>query len=508
MRTRAFFYNALSAVILQVTTMIVGFIVPRLILKSYGSEINGLINSILQFISFFSLVEAGLAGAAIYSLYKPLAKQDIKEISSVLAASKKIYIRTGYIFLILVVIFAFIYPQLVTTPLLTKMEIGILIVVLGMTGAIDFFIMAKFRVLLTASQKLYIISISNIAQVLLNTILFVTLIYFSIDVLMLYSISSISVLLRLLILYSYVKYNYKYINYNEMPNYKALKKQWDVLFLQLLGSLRVGTPIIVATVFISLKSVSVYTIYNMVFYGVLGILSIFTNGLSSAFGDVIARGQQNVLQKAYQEFEYGYYMVIAWVYSCTLILIAPFISLYTAGINDIQYNYPILGFMFTINGLLQNLKTPQGMLVIAAGLYKETRVQSLIQALIGVVATVLFVQIWGIVGILIGMCLSELYRLVDLIFFIPRKLIKIKVLNSLYRVLRVFFVIILSYLPFQFIELRPANIWDWSVNAMFVSIYCFTVTVVINYLFERAIFHNLISRITNILKTGKEAHNV
>ena len=53
--------------------MIAEFIIPCIMLKYYGSEINGLVSSINQFIVYFNLVEAGLSGAAIYVLYKPLA---------------------------------------------------------------------------------------------------------------------------------------------------------------------------------------------------------------------------------------------------------------------------------------------------------------------------------------------------------------------------------------------------------------------------------------------------
>ena len=55
--------------------------------KFYGSEINGLISSINQLL-YFSLVEAGLSGAAIYALYKPLADNDYKAINGVITAAK------------------------------------------------------------------------------------------------------------------------------------------------------------------------------------------------------------------------------------------------------------------------------------------------------------------------------------------------------------------------------------------------------------------------------------
>ena len=69
-------------------------------LKYYGSEINGLVSSINQFIVYFNLVEAGLSGAAIYALYKPLAENNHKAINSIVSAARN-FIRNQAIFLYL-----------------------------------------------------------------------------------------------------------------------------------------------------------------------------------------------------------------------------------------------------------------------------------------------------------------------------------------------------------------------------------------------------------------------
>ena len=71
-------------------------------LTVYGSEINGLVTSISQFIGYFSLVEAGLASAAVYSLYKPLAEKDTKGINAILSASRHFYNQAVYIFVSIV----------------------------------------------------------------------------------------------------------------------------------------------------------------------------------------------------------------------------------------------------------------------------------------------------------------------------------------------------------------------------------------------------------------------
>lgn len=500
MRTRNFLNNTLAAALLQIVQFISGMIIPRIILVSYGSEINGLVTSINQFLSYFNLIEAGLANAAIYSLYKPLAEKNYNSINSILTATKKFYYKIGFLYFLLVSTLAFTYPILVESQVLTSIEIGLLAFVLGCSGVINFALMAKYRVLLTASQKVYVISFANIAYIVLNTLFIGVLARFNVNIILLKTITLSSVLLRSLILHVYVKRVFRYVRYDGVPNYQALNKRWDALYQQILGSIQNGWPVIAATLFTSLKSVSVFSIYNMVFNGVIGILSIFKSGLASSFGDVIAKNEQKVLQKSYQEFEFSYYMIISWAYSCSLILILPFIKVYTYDITDAQYINPLLAFLFVLNGLLYNIKTPQGMLIISAGMFRETRIQVTIQGLILIVASSIFAYFFGLEGVIVGTCLSNLYRTIDMLFFVPKYITRTPVLTSFKRMLRVFFVVFVSYIPFFSIKLNPTSLQGLIGIAIIIAIYCFAVTLAINLIIEKIMMKRICSRIFYVLK--------
>ena len=119
-RTRRFFYSTITTMLYQVLVFLAGFITPKVMLTYYSSEINGLVTSITQFITYFNLVEAGLSGAAIYALYSPIAKKDYEEISSVVTAAKKFYFQAGEIFFALVSIFAVVYRFVVNVTGLSK----------------------------------------------------------------------------------------------------------------------------------------------------------------------------------------------------------------------------------------------------------------------------------------------------------------------------------------------------------------------------------------------------
>ncbi|MHB8129117.1 MAG: hypothetical protein ACYDEX_08980, partial [Mobilitalea sp.] len=274
-RTKKFLYNSISTGFFQGIVMIAGFITPRVMLKYYGSEINGLVSSINQFIIYFNLVEAGLSGAAIYSLYKPLADKNYIGINSIISAARKFYIQSGYIFLSLTIGLATLYPLLVKTDEVTVFNVGILVLILGVNGTLEFFTLAKYRVLLTADQRTYVVSIASTVHIIVNTIIIVILARLEVNIILLRIVALFSIFLRSAILMVYVKVKYSFVNYHEKPNYGALSKRWDALYLQILGAIHSGAPIVILT-FISrnLKVVSVYTIFNMIIAGINGVLSI------------------------------------------------------------------------------------------------------------------------------------------------------------------------------------------------------------------------------------------
>ena len=103
-RGKKLFLNTGSSLIFQVTTIICGFILPRLILKAFGSEVNGLVNSITQFLGIISFLELGVGAVVKSSLYKPLADKDEDSVSKIIASADKFFKKLGFILFIYVII--------------------------------------------------------------------------------------------------------------------------------------------------------------------------------------------------------------------------------------------------------------------------------------------------------------------------------------------------------------------------------------------------------------------
>lgn len=420
MRTKKFFWNTITTVLLQIVMFVSGLIVPRVMLLAYGSEVNGLVSSISQFINYFNLIEAGLSGATTYALYKPLADHDTDAINRILSASRKFYLQTGGIFTALVAVLSILYPLYIQNSGFTNAEVSLLVLVLGMNGTLEFFTLAKYRTLLTADQKTYLISLSSIVQWTVYTVIIVLMTSLKCDIILTRTVALLAIFIRTFLLVTYCKRRYRYLDYSVPPNVKALDRRWSALYLQLLGMIQSNGPVILLTVINKdLQLVSVYTVYNVVISGINMILGVFSSGLSASFGDVIVKGQRDTLKRAYSEFETMYHFVGGIVFTLSFVLMIPFVRIYTAGITDADYIQPAVSALLVLNSMLYNFKTPQGMLVISAGMYKETRVQTTLQGMILLICGGILTYFYGLPGLAVGMVLSNLYRTIDLTFFVP-----------------------------------------------------------------------------------------
>lgn len=503
-RTEKFLKNVVFSGLLSIVTMLVGFILPKIILTYYGSEINGLVSSITQLVGYFTLVEAGLSSASVFALFDPLAKKDTKKINEVVSTTKSFYYKSGLIFLVIVLILSVIYPFMIKTAMVGTLDVFLLVIVIGFTGIIDFFALAKYRSLLTADQKSYVISIATIVQLLIHTSIIVVCSLFKMNIVLIRFIALISVLIRSQILILYTNKNYKNINFNLKPQKKLLSKRWDALYMQILGSFQVSSPYMILTFFSNLINVSVYTIYNMVMMGINNLLSIFISGLSSSFGEIIAKKEQKVLQKSYNDFEYIYYNLLTMIYSVSFVLLLPFIKIYTRNITDANYIDPLISFLFVLNGLLYNIKTPQGMLIHSAGLYKETKIQNTIQGLIILIFGVLLTPKFGVVGILIASILSNIYRTIELLFFIPKTVTKLPIKKTVLRQLKI--LLLTTIIIVVCSCFNPFSIYSWVkwiVYGLLYIIVSLIIVVVFDFFFEKEMLISIINRFS-IMKRRKK----
>ena len=107
--------NIVMSVVLQLVTLISGLIIPRLVLDYFGSEVNGLVSSLNQFLNYITLLEGGVTGVIMASLYKPLAENDRVKVSGIIKATEGFFRKVSIIFIGYSLAVGVLYPLLVNT---------------------------------------------------------------------------------------------------------------------------------------------------------------------------------------------------------------------------------------------------------------------------------------------------------------------------------------------------------------------------------------------------------
>lgn len=176
MRTKKLVYNTISSWIYEVLAIVSSLILPRIFLAFYGSEVNGLVQSITQFLSIISFMQLGIGAVIQASLYKPLVNGDNEEISRVITSANKFFRKIGVVLIFYSIVLIFIYPK-ITHNVFCFREVALLIFAISLNLFVQYYFGLVDIILLIADQKGYINYCGSIISLIFNTGVCVILIY-------------------------------------------------------------------------------------------------------------------------------------------------------------------------------------------------------------------------------------------------------------------------------------------------------------------------------------------
>jgi len=419
--------NFLSGVIGQLATIFIGFIIPRLILTSYGSNINGLLSSTSQLFEYIALLEAGVGTATLQALYFPVANDNKKDINRILSATNYYYKRTGLVYFLCVILLSFGYPLVVHT----EIETGVVIIVIlaqGLTGVVNYLFQGKYRLLLQAEGKNYILT--NIATIIQITVglckaLVISLGY---NVIAVQTVSLLINLCQTVYIICYIKKKYKWICLKEKPNFKAISQKNDVLVSHISALVYNNTDILLLTLFTNLNTVSVYSVYLMLCNMVNTVIDNISASMTYKFG-YIFNTDIALFIRMQKQFEKYYLALVFWFYTSVYVFIIPFLKIYTKGVNDANYLDVGLSILFVVMQILSYCKRPFNQVINLTQKFKETKWRCVAEAIINLTVSLVLVQKMGIYGVLLGSIVAVIYRLMDLMIY-TNKVLETRIVPS------------------------------------------------------------------------------
>ena len=494
--------NSVTLFFKEVVALMCVFILPKVILSYFGSEYNGLVSSITQFLAVVSIFRLGIANAARFSFYKPLADNDRNELSSTVNSYQNYMKKSGIFAAIYIIALSVIYPLFLGKEF-SFVEVFVLIIGLGAMTFSQYIFGIIHSCVLEADQKSYVIHILEIITNICVTVASCLLIFVHLGLPYVKLIASAIWVLQPIIIYLFVRKHYKIDRKAKIDKTKLSNKN-DAMVHSVANIVHENTDIWTLT-FLSTKSlISVYSVYNLVLVGLKQVVSVFVGSLEAPFGNMFAKKEKDVIERNLYLHEFASFSIATLLYSCAFVLIVPFVNLYTSNITDFNYNVPIYAAFAVAAGITFCLRSPYQTIVQAGGYYKETKLFAIIEAVLNVAITVSLVPFIGLIGAAIGTIVANLFRTITYSWFVYKKILKKDLTPFLSKLLVValncFMIITLCY---RFCSHYAVMSWGYWIAAGFGTVLVSSIVIIASsFMFYPKEFNLFFTRI--ILRRRKK----
>lgn len=493
MRKKRFAMNTISALFFQLMNLLAGFILPKYIIQAYGSEVNGLVSSITQFLTVVSLSEFGMTAVVQSSLYEPLARHDERLVNEIMTSASRFYKKVALVLVIYAGALCVIYPIIVDNSF-SYLYISSMVFILSVNSLAQYLLGITNSQLLSADQKLFVTSGVGAITVLLNLCLCCLEIRLGYGIHFVKLTTAAVFLIRPFAAALYVRRHY---NINRKVSYdtEPIKQKWNGVAQHLSYYVFNCTDIVVLSCFSTLENVSVYSVYAMVLNGLKQLCSLLDNSIKPVLGEFWALDDKEKFGRTFHLYEWFNHMLSIFVYGCATLLIVPFVKIYTVNVHDADYIVPLFAFIICTAYLVQNIKNAYNTLLQAVGHYKTTQNNYIIVAVMNIAISIICVAKYGVVGVAIGTLAAALYQLLWQMVYIYHNLLSERIINV------VKWVAMDTLLTSAGIVLGSRLVWQsdtylrWAINSCVIGLIWGILIIIVSLVFFRRELKQLLGMI-------------
>lgn len=478
--------NLISSLVYQVVLISLSFLLPRLYLENFGSEVNGVLQAIKQIFTYMWILEAGVGLATTQALYKRIGEKDYKNASSVLAATNAYYIKTGIIYLLIVLVIAVVYAYFIPTSIDSNI-LFFIVILNAVPGLFSYFVQAKYRILMEVDGRKYVLNNSETIVQLASNAGKILVLLLTDSLILIQLVYCVIALIQLVYLYFYAKRRYKWLDLKAEPDFEAISQKNSVLVHQLSGMVFNNTDVILISVLCDFKSVSIYAIYNIFFSQMQNFITSIVSSFTFALGQMFHTDRER-FDKLYNAYETFYIMATFIIYTLMAVFLLPLIQIYTSGINDAEYTNAFLVLLFVIMNLLANGKLPATGIIEYSGHFEKTRSHSVWEMVINLTVSVIAIMYMGICGAILGTIVALIYRSIVTIYYSNRKVIKRSQMCT-YKIMitngAVFAVIMAVFFVDAFSNISFLRL---VLNGIIHSVWIAALYLIVNFIFNKDAF--------------------
>ena len=410
--------NTLWAVVKNLVTIFCGLVLPREILSHYGSEMNGVLHSVSQFLSYTVVLELGIGAVIPAALYPSLVEGNREKVSAILSSGYKVFRKVAIACTLYILLLILIFPELSGVP-----SSALLILVLGLGTVMHYTIGKPEELLIISDQKGYVIYRLATVGVLLSTALQVILIRAGQS---LATVKLAGTAISILQIAGICLYAKKHYNIDRKTRYtkEPIPQKWNGIAQHIAYFILKNTDIILLTLFTGFREVSVYSVYFMVISGVRVILATAASSVQPKLGELKAKGNQEELNRFFAFFERWIHRATTLSFGILSLLLTPFVKVYTEGIMDADYVRPVFAALLAAAYGIQCIRDPYDKLILACGHFRQTQKNYIIASCLNLGISLIAVQFWGLEGVAAGTLIAMIYQLIYMAAYDTKVILK------------------------------------------------------------------------------------
>lgn len=465
--------NILCGYLSKLVTIILEFVSRTFFIKILGEELLGVNGVFVNIIQILSIAELGINNIIGYSLYEPLAKNNVEKITKLIKFYKKIYnIIALFVFVIGICIIPFL-------KYLIKIDIKIndikLIYLLFLLDTVISYLFIYKGSLLKADQKNYVLikyeiicnSIRIVLQIWALLVFKNFILYLLIKVFMTFMMNLV-ISKKAEKDYPYIKKNNISLNKNEQLEISKIIKAGFIYKIS--GILLNSTDNILISMLVGTIWVGYLSNYNIIIVTLASIYTILFGALTSSVGNIIFTEKIEIRNEVFEIMLFVSSWLAIVLSICFFSLSDDFIRLWI-GKEFILSKMIVLSkaLMLGISCSLQPLFCFRE----AVGLYTKTKYVMLLSAIINILLSIMLGKKYGVSGILFASIIS---MLLTYMWYEPYILYKdylkkncIKYFkNKIFDYIYIFFGFFIFN---KFSEYFKINSWiEWIIKAIFIFI--------------------------------------
>lgn len=402
----------------------------RIIITTYGTDVNSISAAATQVFSYLVLFESGLGAAYLFKMYRPYANKDFQRVNALYIGLANSLKRISVKMLVGVIAAAILYPLILGENSVAYVRAVMIILLLGIRFVYPYYFTLAKKNMLIVQERQYMVTlidgIINSCIILVEILLaqvFKLEVEFVLSVGILFSIISNEVYKIIL-----NKWCSDFINQDVTPSYEGNSMTNDILVHQIASLANSHIDTLILSVF-DVFMVTVYTSYNSLMNYPVTLVNKVINNLRASIGLKLSKNDTNIYS-VFKEIMSINYFVAAIVTSTFIVMVNKFIFLWI-GEQFLLDNFSVILFAsILLHRLIINT-------IYAVrdgkGLYRESKHYTLATAIINFLLSLLLVKPFGIKGLLLSTVLST-YLIMDLgNFYLVYNNIFKKRLLSLYK---------------------------------------------------------------------------